>query len=210
MEENIDDIYSDLRSDTPGRRRKGRRKYAETFDEPEIDFEDYISDSDLGTIVSGQVSAKKAIINTVEPVLFELGFEGRYPYYCRISDDQLQLVDFQMSKWGGEFFVNLGAYQMGDWTLPKEELSTGRITVPNLWWLYRSRLLVRKPKLFTLFSVDSGDVRFKFDENNLKEVCLLVVSLLKSQAEEWWNSRRPWHKRLFRKIGLTGGSHKWR
>ena len=65
----------------------------------------------------------------VEPILLKEGFEGEYPEYIRTDGEVAEIINVQVSKYGGAFFINLYVFteeQMEDcgWrNLPWEERS---------------------------------------------------------------------------------------
>lgn len=52
---------------------------------------------------------KSYLAKYVFPKLYEKGFTGKWPHFCRELDDCIELVSFTTNKWGGSFIVEVSA-----------------------------------------------------------------------------------------------------
>lgn len=46
-----------------------------------------------------------------------MGFKGSYPHYRRFLDERMDIIGFQFSKWGPQFYVEIGVVDPGRHTL---------------------------------------------------------------------------------------------
>lgn len=128
----------------------------------------------------------------VVPNLRAAGFRGSFPHLRRHLPDQLDLLTFQFSQFGGQFAVEI-AYCPPDGYTERE----GEFVRPSAARVHdlnpdsRLRLGVRPPP-------NNRDHWFRFEidrpEEHL-ETATAVLALLESQAESWWRTHQhvePW------------------
>jgi len=124
-----------------------------------------------------------ALKKIVVPTLRDMGFQGSFPNFRRVRDEQLDLLAFQFSQWGGSFVVEIAQCAAAGYTLP-----TGKIIAPDKARVYhqhyrsRLRLGVRPPP-------NNRDHWFQFEPESqsiYSDTALEVLPLLRSQAEHYW------------------------
>jgi len=150
---------------------------------------------------------KKELHKAVITPLFEQGFTGKWPHFRREHEAYIELITFQISKYGGSFTVELSAvfpYIEDKNYVPWDGLSVDDIDVWNTsdryrlkgmydgWFYYRDLYKKRNG----MFGVDYLDVTEKdadgfvppkgykcvqhFDAQTAQEICCCVNLQLKS------------------------------
>ncbi len=144
---------------------------------------------------------KKALHVSVIKELFDKGFTGKWPHFRREHEDYIELLSFQINKWGGSFTVELSAvFPLSERKnyVPWDGLTLDRVNVWNTneryrlkgmydgWFYYRD--VYRK--WIPFFGMDYIDVPEskadsfrvpegyklvqKFDEDSTREICAEV------------------------------------
>jgi len=126
-----------------------------------------------------------ALKEVVVPALRSAGFVGSFPHFRRQRADQLDLVTFQFSQWGGAFVVEVGYCPATGYVTPDgKSVSPGAARVHHQHHRHRLRLGVRPPP-------HDSDHWFKFEPESpsvYRDAAVAVLPLLRSQAEPWWRS----------------------
>lgn len=128
-----------------------------------------------------------ALREVVLPTLRDMGFRGSFPNFRRARADQLDLLAFQFSRWGGSFVVELGYCPVSGYTsLSGEHYPPNRVQVHHLHHQQRIRLGSRRPEV--------ADYWFQFEpesERIYTQTAAEVLPLLHSQAEHFWLTHEP-------------------
>ena len=128
-----------------------------------------------------------ALREVVVPTLRDMGFRGSFPHFRRTRAEQIDLLVFQFSRWGGSFVVELGYCPATGYTsLSGQHYATDRVRVHHLHIQQRVRLGSQRPEVF--------DHWFKFEpesDNIYTETATEVLPLLHSQAEHCWLTHEP-------------------
>ena len=124
-----------------------------------------------------------ALKEMVVPTLRDLGFRGSFPHFRRQRDEQLDLLAFQFSQWGGSFVVEISYCSPAGCTLHTGEvMSPDRARVHHQHPRNRLRLGVRPPP-------NNRDHWFQFEPDSdtiYTDTALEVLPLLRTQAEFYW------------------------
>ena len=124
-----------------------------------------------------------ALKEIVVPTLRDMGFRGSFPHFRRQRDEQLDLLTFQVSQWGGSFVVEIAHCPAAGYTLHTgETISPDKARVHHQHYRSRLRLGVRPPP-------NNRDHWFKFEPDSssiYSDTALEVLPLLRSQAEHYW------------------------
>lgn len=116
------------------------------------------------------------------PDLRQRGFKGSFPHYRRPSQDRIDLLTFQFDKWGGGFVVELAV-------CPPEGATTswGKFIPPSKVTAYDVNIRLRLGA-----ESEQSDSWFRYDEpqSSLEQIAQRILTLLDTQAEEWWSSRK--------------------
>ena len=125
-----------------------------------------------------------ALKEIVVPTLRDMGFRGSFPHFRRQRDEQMDLLTFQFSQWGGSFVVEIAHCPAIGYTLPTGEMvSPDRARVDHQHYRSRLRLGVRPPP-------NNRDHWFRFKPDSptvYTDTALEVLPLLGSQAESYWH-----------------------
>ena len=125
-----------------------------------------------------------ALKEIVVPTLRDMGFRGSFPHFRRERDEQLDLLTFQFSQWGGSFVVEIAYCPVAGYTLHTgEAVSPDRARVHHQHYRSRLRLGVRPPP-------NNRDHWFLFERDGpsvYTDTALEVLPLLRSQAEDYWH-----------------------
>ena len=124
-----------------------------------------------------------ALKEMVVPTLRDLGFRGSFPHFRRQREEQLDLLTFQFSQWGGSFIVEISYCCPAGYTLHTGEVvSPDRARVHHQDIYRRLRLGVRPPP-------NNRDHWFQFEPDskaNYTDTALEILPLLRTQAEFYW------------------------
>jgi len=123
--------------------------------------------------------------NVVIPALRAKGFSGSFPHFRRIRATQIDLLTFQFSMFGPTFCVNLHACPPTGYTdYTGKHTPPNKVTVTHIGGTLPLRLGAKPPKeAGHWFSAESTS------EQILTDTALGVLSLIASQAEEFWRER---------------------
>ncbi len=121
----------------------------------------------------------------VVPALRAKGFSGSFPHFRRIRAAQIDLLNFQFSMFGPSFCVNLHACPPSGYTdYSGKHTPPNKVTVTHVGGTLPRRLGSKPPKQTDhWFSSDSTS------DEVLTDTALEVLSLINSQAEEFWSER---------------------
>ena len=107
----------------------------------------------------------------IVPLLKSKGFKGSYPHFRRISSDQIDVIGFQFSQWGPQFYLEVAVAPLDGVTL-----NDGKHFPPETLKHYhcwpRRRI---------------GEDPFDFENGNFGETAQKVVDAI-SEGEDWWQS----------------------
>lgn len=138
-----------------------------------------------------------ALKEYVIPELRERGFKGCFPHFCRLKEDQTDLLTFQFSRWGGEFVVEvaIGPSEpfVAHWG---KRIEPKKMTAHNIG--DRLRLGPKKE--------GECDYWFKYEglgKKSYKKVSKMVITHIDSEAETYWNQE---HNKSAFEITGTGGA----
>jgi hypothetical protein len=124
-----------------------------------------------------------ALKEIVVPTLRDMGFRGSFPHFRRQRDEQLDLLAFQFSQWGGSFVVEIAYCPASASTLKAGEfVAADRARVHHQDFRSRLRLGVRPPP-------NDCDHWFQFEPEYpsvYRDVAEAVLPLLRWQAERYW------------------------
>ena len=124
-----------------------------------------------------------ALKERVVPTLRDMGFRGSFPHFRRQRGEQLDLLTFQFSQWGGSFVVEIAHCPAAGCTLHTgETISPDKARVHHQHYRNRLRLGVRPPP-------NNRDHWFQFEpdiQSIYSDTALEVLPLLGSQAEHYW------------------------
>jgi hypothetical protein len=124
-----------------------------------------------------------ALKEIVVPTLRDMGFRGSFPHFRRQRDEQLDLLTFQFSQWGGRFAVEISSCPATGYALHTgESVSAERAHVHHQQPRSRLRLGVRPPP-------NNCDHWFQFEPDSpavYTDTALEVLPLLRGQAEDYW------------------------
>lgn len=124
-----------------------------------------------------------ALKEIVVPTLRDMGFGGSFPHFRRQRGEQLDLLTFQFSQWGGSFVVEIAYCPSIGYTLPNgKAVSADQARVHHQSYHSRLRLGVRPPP-------NKRDHWFRFEPDSpsiYSDTALEVLPLLRSQAESYW------------------------
>lgn len=125
-----------------------------------------------------------ALKEIVVPTLRDMGFRGSFPHFRRDRDEQVDLLSFQFSQWGGSFVVEIAHCPASGYTLPNgQAIYPDKARVHHQHYGSRLRLGVRPPP-------NDRDHWFKFEPHSpsvYSDAALEVLPLLRSQAESYWH-----------------------
>lgn len=124
-----------------------------------------------------------ALREVVVPTLRDMGFRGSFPHFRRERGDQLDLLVFQFSQWGGSFVVELGYCPASGYrSRTGNHYAPDRVRVHHLHFQQRLRL----------GSVPGvTDYWFQFEPDSpsiYTDTALAVLPLLQSRAEHFWQT----------------------
>ena len=60
-------------------------------------------------VISNNEKMKPYLKKLVIAPLLEDGFTGKYPHFCKICKDYIELISIQANKWGGSFNIEVSA-----------------------------------------------------------------------------------------------------
>ena len=124
-----------------------------------------------------------ALKKIVVPTLRDMGFRGSFPHFRRHRDEQLDLLTFQFSQWGGSFVVEIAYCPAAGSTLHTgEHVAPDKARVHHQQYGSRLRLGVQPPP-------NNRDHWFQFEsasQSVYTDTALEVLPLLRSQAEHYW------------------------
>ena len=124
-----------------------------------------------------------ALKEIVVATLRDMGFRGSFPHFRRHRDEELDLLTFHFSQWGGSFVVEIAYCPAVGYTLHTgEAVSADRARVHHQHYRSRLRLGVRPPP-------NNRDNGFHFEPDSpsaYTDAALEVLPLLRSQAESYW------------------------
>jgi hypothetical protein len=124
-----------------------------------------------------------ALKEIVVPTLRDMGFRGSFPHFRRQRGEQLDLLTFQFSQWGGSFVVEIAHCPAAGYMLRTgETVSPNRARVHHQHYRTRLRLGVRPRP-------NNRDHWFHFEPDSptiYSDTALEVLPLLRSQAEHFW------------------------
>lgn len=110
----------------------------------------------------------------VVPLLKSMNFKGSYPHFRRTDSDRIDVIGFQFSQWGPQFYVEVAVAPLDGVTL-----SDGRHFPPEKVKYYQCWPRHRV-----------GENPFNFENGNIEDAARRVKDAL-SEAEDWWQSARP-------------------
>jgi hypothetical protein len=115
----------------------------------------------------------------VIPVLRNFGFRGSFPHFRRITDNRIDLLTFQFSRWGGEFVVEIATSpSTGVRMYWGEEIPPNKVTAHHI--SKRHRLGAKTANI---------DYWFKFNDMTAEDEYVSVAKEVLSHlpdAEIWW------------------------
>lgn len=138
-----------------------------------------------GLILSAERDAMiKSLKQKVIPTLRERGFKGSFPHFYRKSENQIELIMFQFSRWGSVLYVEVSKCPPAGYV---DEMSDKHIP-PNRVKVYQigggspfNRTRIGK-------EVENS---FEFNKQDTEEVSLKIINSL-VEAEEWWSTYPNW------------------
>lgn len=138
-----------------------------------------------------------ALKEYVVPKLRERGFQGSFPHFRRLKDDQTDLLTFQFSRWGGEFVVEvaIGPSEPFDAHWGKR-IEPRKMTAHDIG--ARMRLGPKKE--------GESDYWFKYEgwgKKSYKKLSEMVIAHVESEAELFWNQE---HNKSADEIAGAGGA----
>jgi hypothetical protein len=118
----------------------------------------------------------------VVPVLRKLGFKGSYPSFRRIRPEQIDLLKFQFSTYGGRFVVEIGGFPPTGIEYHGTHVPPEQVTVSHL---LGARIRLGETR-------DRSDHWFLYDDwNDPADTAREVVALLNTQAVAFWQTGDP-------------------
>ncbi len=158
---------------------------------------------------------RKALSEYVIPNLIAKGFAGHYPHYKRIYDDRIELLAFQMNKWGNSFTVEVSVVFLPE-SNRRSNFCSGEfkaIEDATVWdtnlryrlkglydgWFYYTDLYKQKIKSKTFYNAISGTkaenyipggnevLVQKANDDIYQNVCKEVNRQME-QAFKWWDA----------------------
>lgn len=74
-----------------------------------------------------------ALKQVVIPILREQGFKGSLPHFRRVNENNIDLITFQFTKWGGSFFIELATCPKEGTTMDwGEKISPNKVTAHHM------------------------------------------------------------------------------
>jgi hypothetical protein len=121
----------------------------------------------------------------VIPSLRTKGFSGSFPHFRRIRAEQIDLLTFQFSMFGPQFCVNLHACPPAGYTNHSgKHTPPNKVTVTHIGGTLPLRLGSTPPKQADNWFSCEGT-----DDQVYTDAALEVLSLINTQAEEFWLER---------------------
>ncbi len=111
----------------------------------------------------------KELKSTVVPVLRHMGFIGTYPHFRRKTEEKIDILAFQFSQWGPQFYVEIAIAPKGGVTLLDGQHFPPDTIKHNHCGL-RTRI---------------GHNPFDFENEGFKEIAIKVIESL-TEGEDWW------------------------
>ena len=128
-----------------------------------------------------------ALREVVVPVLRDMSFRGSFPHFRRFRDTRTDLLTFQFNRYGGSFVVEV-AYCSPDGitTSWDKHISPQEAQTHDVHPKYRLRLGSHPPQ--------QSDYWFHYEPEHsdvYANTALEVLSLLRSDAEQFWHTDQP-------------------
>lgn len=122
---------------------------------------------------------KKAVI----PVLRKQGFKGSLPHFRRNNENNIDLITFQFSSWGGSFVVELATCPLEGATMSwGDPISPNKVTAHHINTRFR----------LGANSEDEDGIWFDFEnakkEEDFEKVAMCVLDLLDIEDLLWISS----------------------
>ena len=108
------------------------------------------------------------------PLLRQRGFKRSYPHFRRKRNDHLDILGFQFSLYGPQFWIEISS-------APYKEvlLSNGKVVPPEKLKYYHCMVLLRKR---------IGDNPFDMEKETPQLIINKVISCMED-AEQWWREK---------------------
>jgi hypothetical protein len=137
-----------------------------------------------------RATMEKALRNECVPALRRSGFKGAFPNFYRDSDGFVALVNFQFYSSGGSFCVNISYADAGRSNIYfRPETKVSKLKVSQARDCLRlGAASERSDKWFSFGETSYGHHRGEVIP--VLELVATVTSLLQSQAEDWWRTKR--------------------
>jgi len=113
----------------------------------------------------------KKLKEIIVPELRKKGFKGTFPYFRRLTNSKIEVLGFQHSQWGSQFYINIGICPITGIT------SSGEYVSPN------------KIKPHHCSQTARVETDFNFENMNYDTVINTCLNGLK-KADNWWEKTK--------------------
>lgn len=114
----------------------------------------------------------KDIKSNIVPLLRDNGFKGSYPHFKRIHEKAIDVLGFQFSQWGPQFYINIASAPPTGVTL-----LNGTHFPPEVVKHYHCRNQTR-----------IGDSPFDMERDDNQTIMEKIIGAF-PEAEAWWKNR---------------------